>query len=58
MAPLRLPESQQASLFIGQQQCQGTVLGIDDNGLLLFEKADGTQQAFASGEVSFSGIRP
>ena len=43
-----------AVLFIGQQQIEGIVDGIDDNGLLLIKKADGTVQAFASGEVSFS----
>ncbi|UOA08720.1 bifunctional biotin--[acetyl-CoA-carboxylase] ligase/biotin operon repressor BirA [Methylobacter sp. S3L5C] len=43
-----------ATLFIGQQQIEGIVDGIDDNGLLLIKKPDGTIQAFASGEVSFS----
>jgi BirA family biotin operon repressor/biotin-[acetyl-CoA-carboxylase] ligase len=44
-----------ATLFIGQQQFEGIVQGIDDNGMLLIERPDGRVQAFASGEVSFSG---
>jgi BirA family biotin operon repressor/biotin-[acetyl-CoA-carboxylase] ligase len=47
-------KGQAALLFVGSQTFAGTVLGVDDNGLLLFEKTDGTEQAFASGEVSFS----
>ncbi len=43
-----------ARLYIGQQKIDGLVEGIDDNGLLLIKRADGTIQAFASGEVSFS----
>lgn len=43
-----------AILYIGQQAVTGTVRGIDDNGMLLLEKADGQIQVFASGEVSFS----
>lgn len=43
-----------ATLFIGQQQVEGIVEGIDDNGLLLIKRPDGSLQAFASGEVSFS----
>jgi BirA family biotin operon repressor/biotin-[acetyl-CoA-carboxylase] ligase len=43
-----------ATLFIGQQQVEGRVEGIDDNGLLLIKKFDGSIQAFASGEVSFN----
>jgi BirA family biotin operon repressor/biotin-[acetyl-CoA-carboxylase] ligase len=43
-----------ATLFIGQQQVEGIVEGIDDNGLLLIKKSDGSIQAFASGEVSFN----
>ena len=42
------------TLFIGQQQITGIVEGIDDNGLLLIKRPDGSIQAFASGEVSFS----
>jgi BirA family biotin operon repressor/biotin-[acetyl-CoA-carboxylase] ligase len=43
-----------ATLFIGQQQVDGIVEGIDDNGLLLIKRSDGIIQAFASGEVSFN----
>lgn len=43
------------TLFIGQQQFEGTVQGIDDNGMLLIERPDGSVQTFASGEVSFNG---
>lgn len=43
-----------STLFIGNQQLEGIVQGIDDNGLLLMAFADGKIQAFASGEVSFS----
>ena len=44
-----------ATLFIGQHSYDGIVKGIDDNGLLLLTRPDGSTQAFASGEVSFSG---
>ena len=47
-------KGQSATLFIGQQQIQGTVEGVDDNGLLVIRKQDGTVQAYASGEVSFN----
>ncbi len=47
-----------ATLFIGQQQFEGTVQGIDDNGMLLIERTDGSVQTFASGEVSFSSSAP
>lgn len=47
-----------ATLFIGQQQFEGIVQGIDDNGMLLIERPDGSVQAFASGEVSFNGTAP
>jgi BirA family biotin operon repressor/biotin-[acetyl-CoA-carboxylase] ligase len=47
-----------ASLFIGQQQFEGIVQGIDDNGMLLIERPDGNVQTFASGEVSFNGLSP
>ena len=43
-----------ATLFIGQQEIEGIVEGIDDNGLLLIKKLDGAIHAFASGEVSFN----
>ncbi len=44
-----------ATLFIAQQQFEGIVQGIDNNGMLLIKRADGNVQTFASGEVSFSG---
>jgi BirA family transcriptional regulator, biotin operon repressor / biotin---[acetyl-CoA-carboxylase] ligase len=44
-----------ATLFVGQHRYEGIVKGIDDNGLLLLTRPDGSTQAFASGEVSFSG---
>jgi BirA family biotin operon repressor/biotin-[acetyl-CoA-carboxylase] ligase len=44
-----------ATLFIATQQFDGIVEGIDDDGLLLIRRLDGDVQAFASGEVSFSG---
>jgi BirA family transcriptional regulator, biotin operon repressor / biotin---[acetyl-CoA-carboxylase] ligase len=43
-----------ATLYIGQQQIKGIVEGIDDNGLLVIKRADGSILAFASGEVSFN----
>ena len=45
-----------ATLYIGEQQLAGIVRGVDDSGMLLFERADGGIQAFASGEVSFNGL--
>ena len=47
-------KGKEATLFMGQQQIQGIVEGIDDNGLLLIKKADGSVKAYASGEVSFN----
>lgn len=47
-------KDQPATLYVGQQQVEGIVVGIDDSGLLLMKRADGSVQAFASGEVSFS----
>jgi BirA family biotin operon repressor/biotin-[acetyl-CoA-carboxylase] ligase len=47
-----------ATLFIGQQQFDGIVQGIDDSGMLLIERPDGTVQTFASGEVSFNSSAP
>ena len=47
-----------ATLFIGQQQFDGIVQGIDDNGMLLIKRPDGGVQAFASGEVSFNSSVP
>ncbi|WP_411728351.1 bifunctional biotin--[acetyl-CoA-carboxylase] ligase/biotin operon repressor BirA [Methyloglobulus sp.] len=42
-----------ATFFIGQHRYDGIVKGIDDQGLLLLTRPDGSIQAFASGEVSF-----
>lgn len=44
-----------ATLFMATQQFDGIVDGIDDDGLLLIKRPEGNVQAFASGEVSFSG---
>ncbi|CAG7855771.1 BirA family transcriptional regulator, biotin operon repressor / biotin---[acetyl-CoA-carboxylase] ligase [biofilm metagenome] len=44
-----------ATLYIGQHSYTGTVQGINDQGLLMMAMPDGSTQAFASGEVSFSG---
>jgi BirA family biotin operon repressor/biotin-[acetyl-CoA-carboxylase] ligase len=44
-----------ATLFIAQQAIEGIVQGVNDDGLLLLKHKDGSIQAFASGEVSFSG---
>jgi BirA family biotin operon repressor/biotin-[acetyl-CoA-carboxylase] ligase len=44
----------QVNLFIGSQQIGGCVQGIDENGLLKLQRADGSIQTFTSGEVSFS----
>ena len=43
-----------ATLYVGKQAIEGTVQGIDDNGLLKLQQADGIENMFASGEVSFS----
>lgn len=43
-----------ARLFIGENTIEGIVEGVNDSGLLLLKRADGSIQAFASGEVSFS----
>lgn len=43
-----------ATLFVGTQQIQGIVQGIDENGLLKLQRENGEIQTFASGEVSFS----
>jgi BirA family biotin operon repressor/biotin-[acetyl-CoA-carboxylase] ligase len=45
-----------ATLFVGQQQFEGIVQGIDANGMLLLERPDGSVQTFASGEVSFNNL--
>ena len=47
-----------ATLFIAQQSITGIVEGVNDDGLLLLKRDNGTVQAFASGEVSFSGVNP
>jgi len=44
-----------ATLYIGQHRHQGIVQGINDQGLLMMTMPDSSVQAFASGEVSFSG---
>lgn len=41
------------NIFIGQQCHEGTIAGIDDNGLLLLQDGEQRIRAFASGEVSF-----
>jgi BirA family biotin operon repressor/biotin-[acetyl-CoA-carboxylase] ligase len=51
-------KNQPATLFIGDRAYEGVVQGIDDNGLLLLARPDGTTQAFASGEVSFRPEKP
>jgi BirA family transcriptional regulator, biotin operon repressor / biotin---[acetyl-CoA-carboxylase] ligase len=48
-------KDQSATLFVGQRCYAGTVRGINNQGLLMMEMTDGSTQAFASGEVSFSG---
>jgi BirA family biotin operon repressor/biotin-[acetyl-CoA-carboxylase] ligase len=42
-----------ASVFIGTQQFEGTLEGIDAQGFLLMRDAEDRLRAFASGEVSF-----
>ncbi|MGZ4959758.1 MAG: bifunctional biotin--[acetyl-CoA-carboxylase] ligase/biotin operon repressor BirA [Methylomonas sp.] len=44
-----------ACLYVGDQAHEGTIAGIDDNGLLLLKDDEGGIRAFASGEVSFRG---
>ncbi|WKJ89006.1 bifunctional biotin--[acetyl-CoA-carboxylase] ligase/biotin operon repressor BirA [Methylomonas montana] len=46
-------QGKQVSIFMAEQAYHGTVLGIDEQGLLLLAQADGQVRAFASGEVSF-----
>lgn len=41
------------TIFIGNQNFEGVVKGIDDQGLLLLEDGEGRIRSFASGEVSF-----
>jgi BirA family biotin operon repressor/biotin-[acetyl-CoA-carboxylase] ligase len=45
-----------AVLHSGTLQITGQVLGVDNNGMLLMQLADGKTQVFASGEVSFSPV--
>lgn len=47
-------QGQPATLYLGQQQLNGVVMGVDDLGLLLLKKPDGNVQAYASGEISFN----
>lgn len=46
-------QGQQVSLYMGNTKIDGTVIGINDDGLLLLQTGSGTVQSFASGEVSF-----
>lgn len=46
-------KNQVATIQFGDQTHVGTVLGIDDNGLLLFQNSQTEVKAFASGDVSF-----
>ncbi len=46
-------QGHQVSLFMGSNKIDGTVIGINDNGLLLLETEAGKVQSFAAGEVSF-----
>ncbi|OQK18261.1 biotin--acetyl-CoA-carboxylase ligase [Methyloprofundus sedimenti] len=46
-------QGQQVSLFMGNTKIDGTVMGINDAGLLLLQTETGQIQSFASGEVSF-----
>lgn len=45
------------TIFLAKQQLEGRVEGIDNTGMLLIKRSDGTVQAFASGEVSFNSQR-
>lgn len=47
-------KNKQAAMLVANQLIEGLVEGIDNNGMLLMKRSDGTVQAFASGEVSFS----
>ena len=47
-----------ATLYIGQNSYHGIIQGIDNKGLLLMTRPDGSTQAFASGEVSFRSNTP
>lgn len=43
-----------AVLYAGQHRYDGIVKGVDEHGLLLLTRPDGTLKAFASGEISFN----
>lgn len=49
-------QGQQVSLYMGNTQIDGTILGINDAGLLILQTESGATQSFASGEVSFRRI--
>ncbi|CAA9891478.1 Bifunctional ligase/repressor BirA [Candidatus Methylobacter favarea] len=42
------------TILLADKQLKGTVEGINDTGMLLLKHADGSVQAYASGEVSFN----
>ncbi len=44
---------QNVTLYIGEHGFAGVVRGIDDQGQLILEDAEGHKRSFASGEVSF-----
>ena len=47
-------QGREVSIYRGQQQFDGIIVGIDDNGMLLLkETITNTVKTFASGEVSF-----
>jgi len=47
-------KNRSVTLHSGNRQIEGIVGGIDDDGLLVMKRQDGTVQLFASGEVSFN----
>ncbi len=46
-------KGQAASLYIGENRFDGTIVGIDDNGLIQLADTQGQIRTYASGEVSF-----
>jgi BirA family biotin operon repressor/biotin-[acetyl-CoA-carboxylase] ligase len=46
-------KGQTASLFMGENCFDGTIVGIDDNGLIQLTDSQGQIRSYASGEVSF-----
>ncbi|MCK5728418.1 MAG: bifunctional biotin--[acetyl-CoA-carboxylase] ligase/biotin operon repressor BirA [Methylococcales bacterium] len=46
-------QGREVSIYQGEQQFDGTVMGINENGLLLLKDTYGKISHFASGEVSF-----